>query len=146
MTPYDALCRAIRARGGACTPSEVGKELAAYLAQFKVVPKTPEGRVIDWNDIYTREQWHALVNSRKRKSSRITIDGKTKWELKQESKGVRHKVKGAPAQQQPLGDWAPNEEDLDRKQLRFLGLTAEEIDAFAKRPDKQLLEEYHAEF
>jgi hypothetical protein len=69
-SPYSALRQALRARGGAATSWEVRKELAEYLKGFKVVAKTPEGRVIDWNDLYTREEWHAIVNRRKKKGTR----------------------------------------------------------------------------
>ena len=35
----------------------------------------------------TREEYHALVNRRrKRKGSKITVDGKDKWELRQQTR------------------------------------------------------------
>ena len=52
VTPYTTLKNAVRARGGATTPGEVRRELAAYLSQFKV--KSP----IDWSQVMTRAEWH----------------------------------------------------------------------------------------
>jgi hypothetical protein len=66
MSPYGALKTAVSRRGGVCTPWEVRDALAAYLKQFRVVAKTPEGKRIDWNDLYTREEWFALTNKKKR--------------------------------------------------------------------------------
>ena len=68
MTPYDKLCVAIEKHGGVATTWEVRHELKAYFQQFKVLAKNPlNHKVIDWNDLYTPEEYNALINAPKSK-------------------------------------------------------------------------------
>jgi len=68
--PYSALKTAVYRKGRACTAYDVRQELSAYLKQFKVVAKTPEGKRIDWNDLWTRDEWHERTNGKKRRKRR----------------------------------------------------------------------------
>jgi hypothetical protein len=127
LSAYHALRQAVRARGGIATAWEVQRELLAYLGQFKV--KAPNGIV--WSDIYTREEYHALVNRRKKRKPKRKRNEHGELVMQYESIGlgtVEAAVTGAPK-------LVVSEEDY-RSDLDW-------IDAFARREYEN---EYHGEF
>jgi hypothetical protein len=90
MTPYGSLCAAIR--NPRSTSQQLGDALRAYFAWGKPKRK-PLGSgdllVVETTgkmSMMTREAYADLVYKRKKKSSRITVDGKTKYELKLEAR------------------------------------------------------------
>ena len=107
--------------GKVCTPWQVRRELANYLGQFRVVAKTPEGRVIDWNDLHTRESWFAS----KKKRSRRKKDGSVVYRAEVEELTVHRD----PLIQEMVSGWAA------------------EVDAFVAQQQKEWDDDqYHAEF
>ncbi len=131
MTPYYALKNAVHHLGGVCTPWEVRRELANYLQQFKVVAKDPfSHKVIDWNDLYTREEWFAQVNKKKKKPRR----------KKGESDPVKHVFETIEGKQLELRGHNPDLDDTAVSDLDW-------IDALRDRQNMEAeADAYHADW
>ncbi len=121
MTPYYALKNAVNHAGGACSAWQVRRELANYLQQFPVVPKNTQGRRIDWNDLYTREEWFASVNKKKKRPRR----------KKGEADPVKHVYTSVSQEQLELREHNP---DLDETHVTDLDW----IDAIRDRQRKEI--------
>lgn len=130
MTPFYALKNAVNHKGKVCTPWEVRRELANYLQQFPVVPKNTQGKVIDWNDLYTRDEWFAQVNKKKKKPRR----------RKGEADPVKHIYTTVSQEQLELREHNPN---LDETHVTDLDW----IDAIARRQRNEIeADAYHGEW
>ena len=129
-TPYYHLKNAVNHAGGACTPWQVRRELANYLQQFPVVPKNTQGRVIDWNDLYTKEEWWESVQKKQKRPRR----------KKGQADPIKHAYTTVSQEQLELREHNP---DLDETHVTDLDW----IDAIARRQRNEIdTDAYHGEF